>query len=192
LGSDLDQYLGDIVRGDSDAFGHWIAAAEPALRRSLVRYRASVDVEIVVQETLLRVWQLAPRVQADGQPNCLLRWASRCAKNLALDELRRSRRFVPSDEVAEIELAEPAIEADVLLRERIADCQRRLPEKPGLALQARIDSAGGAPDETLAGMLSMKLNTFHQNLARARKLLAECLRRAGIEWGFDAETGRTP
>jgi DNA-directed RNA polymerase specialized sigma24 family protein len=182
---DLDVHLPAIASGDAGAFARWVAAAEPAVRRSLGRYAARLDVEVVVQETLLRIWQVAPRVAQDGHPNSLLRLALRSAQNLALDELRRSRRWVAADADAvqdELEPVEP-VEADPGLRGNIQRCSEKLPHKPGRALAARLASAGGEPDEVLAERLTMQLNTFHQNLARARKLLAECLRRAGIEWG---------
>jgi RNA polymerase sigma-70 factor (ECF subfamily) len=187
---DLDLHLPAIASGDTGAFARWVAAAEPRVRRSLARYAARLDVEVVVQETLLRIWQVAPRVVRDGHPNSLLRLALRSAHNLALDELRRSRRLVDVDADVlqnELEPVEP-VEADPGLREKIERCSEKLPDKPGRALAARLASAGGEPDELLAERLTMQLNTFHQNLARARKLLAECLRRAGIEWGGAVST----
>ncbi len=36
------------------------------------------------------------------------------------------------------------------------------------------------PDRSLAEALGMRLNTFLQNVARARRLLADCLREAGV------------
>lgn len=181
---DLDHLLPDIARGDTHAFTRWLAAAELPVRQSLQRYATRVDVEVVVQETFLRMWQVAPRVVVDGRENSLLRLALRTAHNLSIDELRRSRRWAARD--TEPNDGEPdayveAVESDPRLRERIVDCHRELPEKPAQALLARIDSAGGDTDEQLATRLQMRLNTFHQNLARARKLLTECLRRAGIE-----------
>ena len=56
-----------------------------------------------------------------------------------------------------------------------------LPRKPAEAIQARIDSAGAEPDAVLAERLRMRRNTFLQNVTRARRLLAACLRRRGID-----------
>jgi hypothetical protein len=67
------------------------------------------------------------------------------------------------------------------LRRIIAICREKLPRKPALALMARLSSAGGEPDLVLAEQLGMKLNTFLQNFTRARKLLAECLARNGVD-----------
>ena len=64
---DLDDQLAAIAAGDPDAFGRWVAGAEHELRASLASFAAAVDSEVIVQETLLRMWQVAPRVERDGR-----------------------------------------------------------------------------------------------------------------------------
>src|SRR5688572_2571793 len=86
-----------IASGDTGAFTRWMRGAERPLRESLRRYAASVDTEAVLQETLLRVWQVAPRFTHDGEPNGLLRLAVRIAHNLAISELRRHGRCSPQE-----------------------------------------------------------------------------------------------
>lgn len=142
----------------------------------------------MLQEALLRTWQWAPRCRADGKPNGLLRFGLRAARNLAISELRRQR--VAALEAAELErMSDRDVEVwtppDPLLRELIADCRAKLPPQPGSALAARLQDAGGGPDATLAARLGMRLNTFLQNVTRARRLLAECLRRAGVDLGLE-------
>lgn len=176
---DLDLHLAGIVAGDPDEFGRWVAGAEPAVRRSLSSFAARVDVESVLQEALLRLWQLAPRFEPDGRENGLLRLCLRIARNLALDELRQARRIEPGDEVDPTPI-DPVV-PDPLLRQWIEECRQRLPQKPALALAARLENAGAEPDEILAARLGMKPNTFLQNFTRARKLLADCLRAHGVE-----------
>ena len=61
--TDLDDLLPAIVAGDHDAFARWVAGAELRLRASVQGFARQVDVESVVQECLLRVWQVAPRVK---------------------------------------------------------------------------------------------------------------------------------
>ncbi len=176
--ADLDSHLVAIGAGDRRAFAAWVAGAEASLRASLRRYAAWVDTEAVLQETLLRVWQLARRVQPDGAPNALLRLAVRIARNLATDEVRRRGRAIPADLSGEPAVAEAV--ADPWLRKHIVECREKLRHKPGLALDARIGSAGAEPDAILAARLNMRLNTFLQNVARARRQLADCLRRKGV------------
>jgi RNA polymerase sigma-70 factor (ECF subfamily) len=185
---DLDEHLPRILGGEVEAFGSWMAGAESRLRDSLRSFAIRVDVEGVVQETALRIWQTAPRFVTDGRENGLLRLAIRVARNLAVSELRRYRV-----EPTEIDALDREAEAydplgpgaphvpDPLLAQRIEDCLGRLPRQPGRAIAARVESAGADPDETLAEGLGMRKNTFLQNVTRARKLIADCLARHGVD-----------
>lgn len=173
---DLDQHLSAIGAGDPDAFARWVAGAEMPLRQAMRQFAAACDTEAVLQETLLRVWQLAPRVTPDGRGNSLLRFAHRVAKNLCLDETRRLRNPLP--QVDEIDLQpEPP---DPILRRAIIECREKLPKKPAQALQARLAAEGAEPDTTLARRLNMSLDAFLQNFTRARKLLADCLKKKQV------------
>jgi RNA polymerase sigma-70 factor (ECF subfamily) len=184
--ADLDHHLPAIVAGDPVAFGRWVAGAEPRLRDSLRPLAASVDTEAVLQESLLRIWQVAPRFVSDGRPDGLLRLAIRIARNLSFDELRKRRVDPASIESLEAAAAagdeSASSEPDPLLRKAIAECREKLDGKPARALEARLTSQGSESDEDLAARLSMKLNTFLQNVTRARRLLAECLKKRGVEF----------
>jgi RNA polymerase sigma-70 factor (ECF subfamily) len=179
---DLDAWVPAIVAGDQVAFGRWVSGGEPGLRAGLRSFAAHVDTEAVLQEALLRIWQIAPRFEPDGRPNGLLRLGARIARNLALGELRRAR-VEPVEQEALIreadarsgELAEP----DPLLRVLIARCREGLPPAPATALSSRL-SSGGRSDRELASEAGMQLNTFLQNVRRARLSLVECLRRHGV------------
>ncbi len=185
---DLDEHLPRIVAGEVEAFGWWLAGAEARLRDSLRSFASRVDVEGVVQEALLRVWQVAPRFVADGRENGLLRLAIRMARNLAISELRRYRVEPMEIDALEREAqaydpmgAEAPRARDPLLARRIDDCLGRLPRQPGRAIVARLAADGVESDETLARGLGMRRNTFLQNVTRARKLVADCLARHGID-----------
>jgi RNA polymerase sigma-70 factor (ECF subfamily) len=178
---DHDQHLPAIRGGDPDAFGLWVAAVEGTLRQTLRSFAAVVDTEAVLQEALLRVWLVAPRFEPDGKPNGLFRLAVRVARNVAVSERRRLRADPVGDEELELEAPAVANPVDPLLRKRIHDCHEKLPGKPRQALLARLESGGTLADETLAERLSMRVNTFLQNVTRARKLLAECLEAHGVD-----------
>jgi RNA polymerase sigma-70 factor (ECF subfamily) len=183
---DLDVHAAAIAAGDTAAFASFLRDAERPLRGALARYAARVDTEAVLQEALLRVWQVAPRFTPDGRPNSLLRYAARIASNLAIDAARRVRDepIALSDE-PKLEPSPP----DPLLRKLIGRCREALPEQPARALTARLESAGGETDTALAALVRMQPNTFLQNVTRARRLLADCLRRGGIEPELLAEVG---
>lgn len=178
-----DDLLPAIAAGDAEAFAAWLAGAEPRVRASLRRFAADVDTEAVLQEALLRVWQVAPRFVPDGKPDGLIRLAVRVARNLAVSELRRFR--VPPARAEDLARAAendpvPPVEPDPLLRAAIARCRARLPKQPALALAQRLLDGGGRPDRELAEQAGMKLNTFLQNIRRARLLLRDCLEKQGI------------
>lgn len=183
---DLDHHLPGIAAADPEAFAAWLPAAERSLRRGLASFARSVDVEAVLQEALLRTWQVAPRVEPDGKPNALLRLSQRIATNLAISETRRQRRSTAvdpkllADGIDESQQVEP-VAPDPFLRETIARCRDKLPPKPGAALAARLDGAGGRPDLTLAEGIGMTKNTFLQNITRARQLLLQCLKGSGFD-----------
>ena len=178
---DLDALTPLIAAGDDDAFGQFVARSEPVVRRSLRSFATQLDVEAVVQEAFLRVWQAAARFVSDGREGGLLRFSVRVARNLALSELRRRR-----EEVSDASLEEPAIEPDrpdPLLRAMIAACLETLAGPARLALFARIESAGGDADAVLADRVGMRPNTFLQNVTRARRSLGACLERQGVRLG---------
>jgi DNA-directed RNA polymerase specialized sigma24 family protein len=179
---DLDEHLPAIRGGDTHAFERWVAAAEASVRLGLRSFAAAVDTEAVLQETLLRVWQVAPRFVPDGRPNGLLRLAVRIARNLAVSESRRVRAAAVDPAVLEERGDEAGVvTADPLLRRTIELCRQQLEGRPAQALEARLAAGGSEPDEVLAQRLAMRLNTFLQNFSRARRLLAECLRRHGVD-----------
>ena len=187
---DLDVYLAAIAGGDARAFGSWMSGAEPRVRDSLRSFARVIDVEAVLQETLLRTWQVAPRLVADGRPNSLVRMAIRIGRNLAISEVRRTKATPTEGDDLEAALAsgeQPVSAPDPMLRRVIAECRDKLPDKPRQALDARLTSAGAQDDTDLATGLRMKLNTFLQNFTRARQLIADCLRKRGIV--IDQELG---
>ena len=177
---DLDVHLALIVAGDTRAFARWLAGAEGVVRESLRSFARVVDTEAVLQEALLRVWQVAPRFEADGRPNGLLRLGIRIARNLAVSEVRRTRATPVEVSDLETALAAEPDAPDPMLRQAIADCRDKLPPKPRQAFDSRLHSAGGQDDVELAEALGMKLNTFLQNFTRARQLLVDCLKKKGV------------
>ncbi len=169
--------------GDQDAFDRWMGILEIPLRRALSRFARYVDVEVVVQETFLRMWILArdPAWNLKGE-NASVRYAFVVARNVACEELRRWWRLQPVD-VSELEIlpqgkVNPPI-PDPPLYEKIQDCIGSLRPQYQNALRARIDE-GHLPDSLLADRLRMRLNTFLQNIVRARAFVKKCLERKGI------------
>ncbi len=169
------------VRARSPAgFAEWLRLVELPLRASLRGFARVVDAEAVMQETLLRMWVVAERVELVGE-SASLRYALRVARNLALREAARLERFTPLVDDAEPVLSRPDPRPDPALRRAIRECLERLPRQPLQALQARLRSHGLDPDRDLAARLGMRLNTFLQNVSRARKALRKCLEGRGVD-----------
>lgn len=169
--------------GDADAFAEWMGIVEYPLRRSLAAFARAVDVEVVVQESFLRMWLIAcdPGRRLQGE-KASLKFAIRLARNVALEELRHTRLYQYFDEKDYDELPEMRVVPqlpDPALRRAIHECLDRLPEQPKTALNARIED-GHLPDRDLAQGARMKLNTFLQNIVRARRLMAKCLEDRGV------------
>jgi len=183
--TDTDRDLEAIAAGDHNAFARWVAAAEPRIRLSLYRFCRLVDTEVVVQETLLRMWQLAPRFTPDGKPDAMLRYAVRTAHNLAATEARRSRTRDSMDlaDVPETGAVDPPPLLESELREAVKGCLKELPRRPRSAIRARIRESH-VRDDALAEKLGMTVNTFFQNVRRARLALLECLQRHGFALGI--------
>ena len=176
--TDLDRYLPAIAAGDADAFGHWLAGAEPPLRASLRSFASVIDTEAALQEALLLTWNHAPRVRADGRPNALLRWARRTLRNHAIDRTRKRHPDWVDPHTGPAPVVEP-IEPQPWLREVLQRCQEALPPAPARALAARLEAHGARHDRELARACGMQPNTFLKNVGRAKQLLRTCLERAG-------------
>lgn len=179
-----------FARGDKAAFAEWLAIAEEPVRRSLASFARTVDTEVVMQEALLRVWLTADRFESDGRPDGLVRYASRIARNCAIDEYRRLDRRRshetpdggPPPAAFEIEAiaARPVVTSDPGVGKVLEACIEELPPKPRLAMLARL-RLGGRGDTAAAAEAGMTRNTFFQNVARARKAIVACLKDKGID-----------
>jgi DNA-directed RNA polymerase specialized sigma24 family protein len=175
--SAIDDAYKRTQEGDREAFTSWVRLCETPLRKSLRSFAPYVDVESVVQEGLLRMWLLAPTLTLEGE-NASLRYALRLVRNLALSEARRLGTAGPDDlETFPEPPVDPDPPADPWLLQAILRCIEKLPRRPREALSARLR---GGPDRGLASSVGMRLNTFLQNIVRARQLMAKCLKGAGI------------
>jgi DNA-directed RNA polymerase specialized sigma24 family protein len=181
--TEIDGLFTAAREGDVDSFEAWMGSVELPIRLSLRRFARAVDVESVVQETLMRMWVLAQDTERvlEGE-NASLRFALGMARNIARAEARRTGRetLLPPEDLPEIEVP-PEPPSDHRLREAILGCIEKLAKKPLLALRARLRHGGVQSDSQIASWLDMTTNTFLQNIVRARRQVAACLERQGIE-----------
>src|SRR5262245_12398276 len=92
--TETDALFARARRGDRGAFAEWAGRVERPVRLSVMRYARAVDLEVVVQECLLRMWLLATSPRELEGENASLRMAIAVARNVAREELRRTRRDV--------------------------------------------------------------------------------------------------
>jgi DNA-directed RNA polymerase specialized sigma24 family protein len=178
----MDVLFAQARGSDASSFADWMGGVELPIRSSLERFARAVDVESIVQETFLRMWVLAQDESREltGE-NASLRFAIGIARNLARAEARRTGReqFLPPEEWPEI-LVPPAPAPDHGLRKAIKACIEKLPKKPMEALKARLAAGAENGDGEIAMLVGMTVNTFLQNIVRARKQVAACLEKKGI------------
>ena len=184
---------GPVPSAAERAFGDWLQRVLPTLRASLRSYAYVIDVESVIQDTALVMWERAKAI-ASGQKPALegreasFRLAYRAARNRASNMRRKHRREVLVDmgDDDAFDFTDPVLfETDPFLGERIRACHGLLKPQPAKALAIRL-THGHRPEEEQAALAGMTKNTFHQNILRARQQLKECLENMGIELGVFA------
>jgi len=140
------------------------------------------EAEDVTQETMLRLWRLAP----DWQPGRaqVSTWLYRVAANLCTDRLRR-RRGVGLDTISEPEDELLGAEAQLLARDRLAALQVALdglPERQRLAVVLR--HIEGLSNPEIAEVLDTSVEAVESLTARGRRALAARLLPARDELGL--------
>ena len=178
----IDDRFAAAVAGDSRAFAEWVGRVERPIRDALRPFARAADTEAIVQETLLRMWHFArDRGATLTGENASLRFAIGMARNLARNEARRLGRVrhLPPEDLPEPEVT-PEPGTDPALLRVLRECLAVLGGRPRDALIARLEYGADLPDARVAQLLRMTLNTFLQNIVRARRLLRDCLLRKGV------------
>lgn len=142
----------------------------------------SSEAEDVAQETMLRLWHVAPHWR-DGEA-ALGTWLYRVASNLCIDRLRR-RRERSLDEAPETADASPAPASLLAARDRAAAlgaALARLPDRQRLAVVLRHLEERSNPE--IAAILETSVEAVESLLARGRRELAAELVPRRAELGF--------
>ncbi|MFT3972631.1 MAG: RNA polymerase sigma factor [Amaricoccus sp.] len=140
------------------------------------------EAEDVTQETMLRLWRIAP----DWQPGqaALGTWLHRVAANLCIDRLRR-RREVTSDGVPERADEAPGALARIEADDRAAALHAalgELPDRQRLAIVLRHFEERSNPE--IAEILDTSVEAVESLLGRARRDLTARLAPRREELGF--------
>jgi DNA-directed RNA polymerase specialized sigma24 family protein len=181
----IDDAFEEACLVGDEGFARWMSLVERPLRASLRRFARAVDVEVVMQETFLRMWiAVNDRTRTFVGDNATLRFALRVGRIVALEEMRAGRH----EKLMPLEDLDPSLEPEVPpepvkdegLLHAIRDCIDRLTGAPKRALLARLHGGHRHDDRMLASIVRMQPNTFLQNIVRARKAVADCLAEKGL------------
>ena len=142
----------------------------------------TAEAEDVTQETMLRLWRIAPDWQATGR--ALGTWLYRVASNLCIDRLRR-RRASAATPARDRRRGARAPLRRLEARDRAAALDAALgalPERQRLAVVLRHFEDRSNPE--IAAILDVSVEAVESLLARARRALAAALAAARAELGF--------
>lgn len=151
-----------------------------ALARRMLGDRA--EAEDVAQETLLRMWRVAPDWRDEAR---LSTWLYRVASNLCVDRLRR-RRDQGLEGVDELPDGAPAPLAELETRDRARALEAalaELPERQRLAVVLRHMEERSNIE--IAEILGLSVEAVESLLARARRTLSRLLTPRRAELGFE-------
>jgi RNA polymerase sigma factor (sigma-70 family) len=140
------------------------------------------EAEDVTQETMLRLWKIAPDWQADRA--AVSTWLYRVASNLCIDRLRR-RRELASDAAPDLPDDSPGPERRLQQRDQAAALEAALaalPDRQRLAIVLR--HLEERPNPEIAAILDSSVEAVESLLARARRDLARRLAPRKAELGF--------
>lgn len=148
------------------------------------------EAEDVTQETMLRLWKIAPAWEAERA--ALGTWLYRVASNLCIDRLRHRRslgrhlgRDTGPDALPELPDDGPGPERRLEARDRaaaLAEALATLPDRQRLAVVLRhIEER---PNPEIAQILDASVEAVESLLARARRDLAARLAPRRAELGF--------
>lgn len=177
------QLLRRYAAGDQAAARTLTARHAPrilALARRMLGDAA--EAEDVTQETMLRLWRMAPDWEEDRA--ALATWLYRVASNLSIDRLRR-RREAGSDALPEIADETPGPLRRLEAGDRAAALSTALaalPERQRLAVVLRHLEERSNPE--IAEIIGVSVEAVESLLARGRRELAARLAPQREELGF--------
>lgn len=132
------------------------------------------EAEDVAQETMLRLWKMAPKWQP-GRAR-LSTWLYRVATNLCMDRLRRIKETESLDTAAEPICPAPGAPEQILAHQRnlaLRDALSAIPERQRLAVVLRY--LDGMPTAQVAEIMEIGIEAAESLAARGRSSLAKAL-----------------
>lgn len=173
---DNDALLVLFANGDEDAAQLLSIRLVPTALSVAKRMLGDLaEAEDVVQEAMLRLWQLAPNWQpGTANPST---WLYRVVNNLCIDRLRRRKRVtVGLEDMAEPADPAPSVEATMIDADRVAALDSALAGLPDRQRQAVIlRHIEGLPNPDIAQIMDISVEAVESLTARGKRALALAL-----------------
>lgn len=181
--------LARAAQGDAGAAQALAADLGPRVFAQAFRMLGNrAEAEDVAQDTLLRLWRMAPRWQADGEAS-LRSWCHGVARNLCIDRMRRShgaRSSVPLEDAPTLHDPTPGVEAQLQTRARITALHGALAELPDRQRHAVVlRHIEGMTNPEIADKLGGTIEATESLIARGKKSLTRLLAGRQAELGFE-------
>jgi RNA polymerase sigma-70 factor (ECF subfamily) len=175
--------LARFARGDARAAQVLTDRLAPRILRFAARMLGDLsEAEDVTQETLLRLWRIAPDWQDGGAAPAT--WAFRVAANLATDRLRRRRGGVP--ELPDLVDLGPSTDARLMQQTRAHALEVALQHLPERQRQAVIlRHLEGLSNPEIASILMIGVEAVESLTARGKRNLTAILSGRKEELGYD-------
>ena len=172
-----DQLLVRYANGDPDAARLLMQRLLPRVYGYARRMLSdAAEAEDVAQETMLRLWQVAPRWRT-GEAR-VSTWTYRVVSNLCTDRLRLRRRrpVMPLDDAPEVIDQSPGAEGALMQADRMAALQGALDTLPERQRQAVVlRHIEGLTNPEIAVVMDIGVEAVESLTARAKKSLAMAL-----------------
>lgn len=179
LNDPLADLLPRIANGDRGALRLLYQATSAKLFGVCLRILSNRDEsEDVLQEVYLTIWRRADRFEA-GRAS-VIAWISTIARNRAIDRLRARGPLAYAEQVDDMEIADGATGADVLLEvaqsgEALGKCLSELDDRTERVIRTAFFE--GVTYEALAQRLDTPLGTVKSWVRRGLIKLKGCLER---------------
>lgn len=166
-----DALLVLYANGDPQAAASLTARLAPRLLSFCARLLRDVaEAEDVVQETMLRLWRMAPDWEQGGAK--VSTWAFRVARNLCTDRLRK-KKGVDLDSAPEPIDEAPGAEAQLIASDRLAALDWALDQLPERQRQAVVlRHIEGLSNPEIAEILDISVEAVESLTARGKRALA--------------------
>ena len=172
------------ANGDPDAGRDLALRLAPRVLAQAVRMLGDrAEAEDVTQEAMIRLWKVAPDWR-QGEAR-VTTWLYRVTANLCTDRLRRRRRAVPLEAVAEPEDDRPDVPARMMGAARqtaLADALAELPDRQAQAVALR--HLEGLANPEIAEIMDISVEAVESLTARGKRALAALLAHRKAELGY--------